>query len=172
MTNESPCKNSTDTDHNQNGLHDSFPIRQKYSIYLSSVLITLLKASINLHLPPGLPLATPNFVLTEYFVVRYDPYSNIHLFLFKIHRLFYLMGSNCVLRQLKTFYKQGRCQSAKRLIFSKKNWIFLSSNKTTDLSPRNLAIIRICHSNKILSENKSLQNLSHVLYRLYVKDWK
>jgi len=61
MSYESACKNGTDTDHIQNGLHDSFPIRQKYSNYLSSVLITLLKASITLRLPPGLPLTTPNF---------------------------------------------------------------------------------------------------------------
>jgi len=112
MSYESACKNGTVTDRNQNGLHDSFPIRQNYGIYLSIVLITLLKASIILYLPPGLPLTTPNFALTEYLGVRYDPYTNIHLFLYKIHCLLYLMGSNCVLRQVMTFYKQGRYQSS------------------------------------------------------------
>jgi hypothetical protein len=63
MSYESACKNGTDNEHNQNGLHDSFPIRQKYIIHLSSVLITLLKASIDLYLPPGLQLTTQNFVL-------------------------------------------------------------------------------------------------------------
>jgi len=102
MSYESAWKNGTDTGYNQNGLHDSFPMRQKYSIYLSSVLITLL----NLYFPLGLPLAITNFALTEYLGVRYDPYTNIHSFLFKIHRLLYLMGSNCVLHQVMTFYKK------------------------------------------------------------------
>jgi hypothetical protein len=76
------------------------------------VSITLLKASINLYFLPGLPLSTPNFALIEYLGVCYDPYTNIHLFLFTIQRLFYLMCSNCVLHQVMTFYKQSRCQSA------------------------------------------------------------
>jgi hypothetical protein len=112
MSYESACKNGTDTDHNQNGLPDSFPIRQKYSIYLKIVLITILKGTIALYLPPGVPRTTPNFPLTEHLGVRRDPYTNMHLFLFKIHSLLYLMGSNCVLRQVMTFCKQGRCQSA------------------------------------------------------------
>jgi len=106
MSYESACKNGTDTDHNQNEMHDSFPIKKKYSIYLSSVLTKHLKASNDIHLLPGLSITTPNFALTEYFGVRYDPYTNIHLFLFKIHGLFYPLCSNCVLRQVKTFYKK------------------------------------------------------------------
>ena len=161
MSYESACKNGTDTDHNQNGLHDSFPIRQKYSIYLSSVLITVLKASINLYLPPGLSLTIPTFALSEYLGVRYDPYTNIHLFLFKFHRLLYLMGSNCVLRQVMTFYIQGRCQSENDQFSVRKIGSFYLPINTTDLIPRNLTIFRICHSDKIVSEYKG-EKIEHL----------
>jgi len=158
MSYESACKNGKDTGHNQNVLHDSFPIMQKYSIYLLSTLITLLKASFTLYLPPGLPLTFPS----QYFDILYDPYTNIHLFLFKIHRLLYLMGSNCVLRQVDV--------SLQTVNFHLKNWILLSSNKDNRSNSWELNRISYFARRKRVSEYKSLQNLSHILYRIYVKD--